>query len=592
MLVKTNQIAAMEIKRDLDTLRHSCSHIMAQAVKELWPDTKLGIGPAIEEGFYYDFDTSTALSAGKKEPFTPEDLEKIEKRMREIINKNLPFIREELAKDKAQEFFAGRKENYKVELINELPDERVSIYKTGSTFIDLCKGPHLNSSGEIKAFKLLSIAGAYWRGSEKNAMLQRIYGTAFFSQKELDDYLILLEEIKKRDHRKLGADLEYFSIEGEMGPGLAFWHPKAGLLRKIIEDFWKNEHLRRGYGLVNTPHIGRAELWKTSGHLEFYKDYMFPLMKIENQEYVLKPMNCPGHILIYKSKTRSYRELPLKLAELGTVYRYERSGVLHGLLRVRGFTQDDAHVFCRPNQLEEEIQKVLDLTFTFLNKFGFSQCEVYVSTKPEKHVGGDAHWASATEALKGSLDKKGIIWQEDPGEGVFYGPKIDIKIKDALGRAWQCTTIQVDFNLPERFDIAYIDEDGGQKQPVMIHRAIFGSLERFLGVLLEHYAGDLPLWLAPTQVVIIPIKDSCLDYAGRVKEKLLDSGLRAELDERRSTLDKKIREAELQKTPYILIIGEREVKADKVSVRKRLKGDLGVMAIEGFIKSIKEGDGK
>ena len=552
---------------------------MAQAVKELWPETKLAIGPSIEEGFYYDFD--------KKEPFAPEDLEKIEERMREIIKKNLEFSRQELAKDKARELFKNSGENYKIELIDELPDDKVSIYKTGASFTDLCKGPHLNSSSEIKAFKLLSIAGAYWRGSEKNAMLQRIYGTAFFSQKELDDHLAFLEEIKKRDHRKLGADLEYFSIEAEMGPGLAFWHPKAGLLRKIIEDFWKNEHLARGYHLVNTPHIGRAELWKTSGHLEFYKDYMFPLMNIENQEYVLKPMNCPGHILIYKTKTRSYRELPLKLAELGTVYRYERSGVLHGLLRVRGFTQDDAHIFCRPNQLEQEIEKVLDLTFTFLNKFGFSEYEVYVSTKPEKHVGSEAHWANATEALKRSLDKKGITWQEDPGEGVFYGPKIDVKIKDALGRAWQCTTIQVDFNLPERFDIAYIDEDGRQAQPIMIHRAVFGSLERFLGVLLEHYAGDLPLWLAPIQAVIIPIKDSCLDYAEKIKERLLNSGLRADLDERRSTLDKKIREAELQKTPYILIIGEREAKTDKVSVRKRLKGDLGAQAIDVFVESVK-----
>ncbi|MEK6714443.1 MAG: threonine--tRNA ligase, partial [Candidatus Omnitrophota bacterium] len=494
----------MEIKRDLDTLRHSCSHIMAQAVKELWPETKLAIGPSIDEGFYYDFDTSTALSAGKKGPFTPEDLEKIEKRMQEIIKKDLPFAREELDKNKARTVFKDAKENYKVELIGELPDEKVSIYKTGKDFTDLCRGPHLNSTGEVKAFKLLSVAGAYWRGSEKNAMLQRIYGTAFFTQKELEDYLKLLGEAKKRDHRKIGAELEYFSIEEEMGPGLAFWHPKAGMLRKIIEDFWKAEHIKRGYSLVNTPHIGKVDLWKTSGHLEFYKDYMFPTMNIEEQEYVLKPMNCPGHILIYKTKTRSYRDLPIKLAELGTVYRYERSGVLHGLLRVRGFTQDDAHIFCRANQLKEEIKKVLDLTFFLLTKFGFSQYEVCVSTKPQKSVGSDEHWQLATEALRISLDEKAIKWQEDPGEGVFYGPKIDIKIKDALSRAWQCTTIQVDFNLPERFDVAYIDEDGSQKQPIMIHRAILGSLERFLGVLLEHYAGDLPLWLAPIQVIIIP----------------------------------------------------------------------------------------
>lgn len=570
----------MEIKKDLDALRHSCAHILAQAVKELWPQVKLAIGPSIDEGFYYDFE--------KKEPFAPQDLEKIEERMRQIIKKNEPFIREDLDKKEARKLFAGEK--YKLELIEELAEEKATIYKTGENFTDLCRGPHVKSSGEISAFKLLSVAGAYWRGSEKNAMLQRIYGTAFFSQKELDDYLKLLEEAKRRDHRKLGRELEYFSIEEEMGAGLAFWHPKAGLLRKIIEDLWKDEHIRRGYDLVNTPHIGKLDLWKKSGHWEFYRDYMFPTMNIENQEYILKPMNCPGHTLIYKNKTRSYRDLPIRLAELGTVYRYERSGVLHGLMRLRGFTQDDAHIFCRADQLQEEILKILDLTFYLLNKFGFSEYDIYVSTMPDKHVGSDDIWARATDALKKSLDAKNIKWQEDAGEGVFYGPKIDIKIKDALARAWQCTTIQVDFNLPERFDIAYVDDEGKEERPIMVHRAILGSLERFLGVLLEHYAGDLPLWLAPLQAAIIPIKDSCLDYAKNLKERLDKENIRAAVDLRKGTLDKKIREAEMQKTPYVLVIGEREVKADKVAVRKRLKGDLGIMGIGEFIKSIKESE--
>ncbi|HDZ77385.1 MAG TPA: threonine--tRNA ligase, partial [Candidatus Omnitrophica bacterium] len=432
------------------------------------------------------------------------------------------------------------------------------------------------------------IAGAYWRGDEKNPMLQRIYGTAFSTKKELAAYLDLLEQAKKRDHRKLGADLGYFSIEQEMGAGLAFWHPKAGMFRKIVEDTWKEEHLAKGYDLVYTPHIGKIDLWKKSGHAEFYKEYMFPVMDVEGQEYVLKPMNCPGHILIYKNKTRSYRDLPIKFAELGTVYRYERSGVLHGLMRVRGFTQDDAHIFCKEDQLENEIQKVLDLTFLLLKRFGFSQYDVYVSTMPEKHVGEDEYWRLATESLKQALDNKKVKWQEDPGEGVFYGPKIDLKIKDALGRAWQCTTIQVDFNLPERFDVNYIDEDGKEKRPIMVHRAILGSLERFLGIMLEHYAGDFPLWLAPTQILIIPIKDSCLDYATSVKNKLLEKGFRIDIDQRRHTLDKKIREAEMQKVPYVFIIGEREVEANKVSVRKRIKGNIGTTTVEEFSKNIEE----
>ena len=564
---------------NLDILRHSCSHVLAYAVKELWPETKLGIGPAIEGGFYYDFD--------KKEPFTPEDLKKIKESMLRIIKKKIPFTKEDVLKDEARKLFEGADEKYKLELISELPDEKVSIYKTGEKFLDLCRGPHLKSTGEIKAFKLLSVAGAYWRGDEKNPMLQRIYGTAFFTKDELGAHLNILEQAKKRDHRKLGAELGYFSIEQEMGAGLVFWHPKAGILRKIIEDAWKEEHLAEGYDLVYTPHIGKIDLWEKSGHAEFYKEYMFPAMILENQEYILKPMNCPGHILIYKNKTRSYRDLPIKFAELGTVYRYERSGVLHGLMRVRGFTQDDAHVFCREDQLQDEIQKVLGLTFSLLKKFGFSQYDVYVSTMPEKHVGDDEHWRLATRSLKQALDNKKIKWREDAGEGVFYGPKIDLKIKDALGRAWQCTTIQVDFNLPQRFDVGYIDEDGKEKRPIMVHRAILGSLERFLGIILEHYGGDFPLWLSPVQGLIIPIKDSCMDYALSVKSKLSEKGLRIDIDRRRHTLDKKIREAEMQKIPYVFIIGEREVEANKVSVRKRLKGNIGAKTVEEFLNQIR-----
>ena len=553
---------------------------MAEAVKELWPDTKLAIGPSIADGFYYDFD--------KKEPFTDEDLAKIEKKMLEIIKRKELFKKEELSKPQAIELFKKINESYKLELLEEIPDETVSVYKTGDKFIDLCRGPHINSTADIKAFKLLSVAGAYWRGNEKKQMLQRIYGTAFATKEELDKYLYILEESKKRDHRKLGVQLEYFNIEDEMGAGLVFWYPKGALLRKIIEDFWKEEHIKRGYLLVNTPHIGKIDLWKTSGHLDFYQDYMYSPMKVEEQEYILKPMNCPGHILIYKSKMRSYNSLPLKLAELGTVYRYERSGVLHGLLRVRGFTQDDAHIFCTAGQLQEEIQKVLDLTAYILAKFGFKDYDIYVSTMPVKHVGEPSDWELATRALKDALDNKNIKWSEDPGEGVFYGPKIDLKIKDALGRAWQCTTIQVDFNLPSRFKISYIDHTGKEATPIMVHRAIFGSLERFLGVLLEHYAGALPLWLSPAQAIIIPIKDTCKEYAKAVSEKLLAAGFRPHVDERNETLQKRIREAEMQKVPYILVIGEREISQGAVAVRKRGEGDQGAVKLEEFINRLGE----
>ena len=563
---------------DLSTLRHSVSHIMAQAVKEIWPDTKLGIGPSIDDGFYYDFD--------KDKPFAPEDLEKIEKKMNHIIKQNLKFQREELDKKDAVKLFKGLEEKYKVELLEEIPDEKVSVYKQGE-FVDLCRGPHIESTGKVKAFKLLSIAGAYWRGSEKNAMLQRIYGTAFLTKEELDKFLFLQEEAKRRDHRKIGKDLDLFSIQDEMGAGLVFWHPKGALVRKIIEDYWKEEHIKRGYKLVNIPHIGKIDLWKTSGHWEFYREYMYSPMDIDEQKYIIKPMNCPGHILIYKSQLHSYRDMPLKLAELGTVYRYERSGVLHGLMRVRGFTQDDAHVFCTEAQVKEEIAKILDLTFEMLGKFGFKEYDIYVSTMPEKHVGSLSVWKLATDALEGALKSKaGLKYAMDPGEGVFYGPKIDIKIKDALGRSWQCTTIQVDFNLPQAFDVTYIDDNGQKKRPIMIHRAILGSLERFFGVLVEHYAGAFPFWLAPVQAIVIPIKDTVKDYAEGVREKLDKAGIRADIDLHSETLNYKIRDAQNNKIPYMLIVGEKEKEKGVVSVRSRSEGDQGQMDIGEFLKKI------
>ena len=476
---------------DLDILRHSCSHIMAEAVKELWPQVKLGIGPSIEDGFYYDFD--------KKESFTDADLVNIAEKMQEIIKKDEPFIREELSKKEALALFKNLKEDYKAELIQDIPDAMVSIYKTGKGFTDLCRGPHLESTGKIKAFKLLSVAGAYWHGIETNPMLQRIYGTCFATQKELEDYLKNLEEAKKRDHRKLGPALGFFDIyHEEAGAGLVFYHPKGAILRTIIEDYEKKEHLKRGYQMVITPHIMEGSLWQTSGHYEYYKENMYTL-KIEDREFVLKPMNCPGHILIYKSKNRSYRELPIRFFELGTVYRYEKTGVLHGLLRVRGFTQDDAHIFCLSAQLKEEIKAIIDFVFDTMKVFGFSDVGIELSTRPEKYIGTDQDWQRATLALEESLKEKGLAYDINVGEGAFYGPKIDIKLKDALKRKWQCATIQCDFALPKRFDLAYVDEDGKLKQPIMLHRVILGSLERFMGALLEHYSGALPLWLSPIQ---------------------------------------------------------------------------------------------
>ncbi len=569
-----------KIKMDLDTLRHSCSHIMAQAVKELWPDVKLGIGPSIEDGFYYDFD--------KKEPFTDEDLVKIENKMQEIIAKNEPFIREELSKKEATELFEKLNEGYKIDLIREIPEEKVSIYKTGKSFLDLCRGPHVESTGKIQVFKLLSVAGAYWHGIETNPMLQRIYGTCFETKKELDEYLKNLEEAKLRDHRKLGPQLELFDIyHEEAGAGLVFYHPKGALLRTIIEDYEKKEHLRRGYQIVITPHIMQAELWKTSGHYDYYKENMY-IFNIEEREFVLKPMNCPGHILIYKSKTRSYKDLPIRLFELGTVYRHEKAGVLHGLLRVRGFTQDDAHIFCLPEQLKEEIKSIIDFVFDTMKVFGFQDASIELSTRPEKHIGTDRDWQSATSALEESLKEKGLPYDVNAGEGAFYGPKIDIKLKDALKRKWQCATIQCDFALPKRFSLAYVDSEGKEKQPIMLHRVILGSLERFIGALIENYKGGLPLWLSPTQVLVVPIKDSVREYAMKVKSALEEDSIRADIDSRNETLDKRIRQAEMNKIPYVLVVGEREAKQEAVSVRKRGAGDKGAVPTGQFIKQIKQ----
>ncbi|MCX5704676.1 MAG: threonine--tRNA ligase [Candidatus Omnitrophica bacterium] len=565
---------------DLATLRHSCSHIMAQAVKEIWPEAKLGIGPSIEDGFYYDFD--------KKEPFTDEDIAKIEAKMREMIARNEPFVREELNKQAALDLFANMGEDYKIDLIKGLGDESISIYQTGKGFTDLCRGPHVGSTGEIKAFKLLSVAGAYWHGIETNPMLQRIYGTCFLTQKELDEYLKNLEEAKKRDHRKLGPALGFFDIyHEEAGAGLVFYHPKGAMLRKIIEDYEKEQHLKRGYDLVITPNIMQAELWKTSGHYDYYKENMY-IFKVDDKESVIKPMNCPGHILIYKSKTRSYKALPIRYFELGTVYRHEKAGVLHGLLRVRGFTQDDAHIFCLPEQLEDEIKAIIDFVFETMKVFGFNDVGIELSTRPEKYIGSLEDWQRATDALEGALKAKGLHYEINEGDGAFYGPKIDIKLKDALKRSWQCATIQCDFALPKRFNLAYIDSDGKEKQPVMLHRVLLGSLERFIGALLEHYNGELPLWLSPEQVVIIPIKDTVSAYAAGVKKALLDEGIRALIDDSSETLNKKIRNAEVSKIPYVLVVGEREAAQEAVAVRKKGVGDKGAQPLAQFIKSIKQ----
>ena len=561
-------------QRDIIALRHSCAHIMAQAVCELFPEVKLAIGPAIQEGFYYDFD--------KEIPFTPEDLEKISHKMEKIITADLPFVKREMEREEAIKFFREKGEIYKVELIEGISDGKVSLYEQGS-FIDLCKGPHLKSTGEAKFFKLLSIAGAYWRGDEKRQMLQRIYGTAFFTKKELDDYLTSLEEAKRRDHRKIGKELDLFSIHEEGGPGLIYWHPKGFIIREMIENFWKSEHAKAGYQMVAIPHLAKIDLWKTSGHWDFYRDNMYSPIDIEGQKYIIKPMNCPGHILMYKTRLRSYRDLPIRWAELGTVYRYERSGVLHGLMRVRGFTQDDAHIFCREDQLEEEIISVIEFVLFILKSFGFSDFEVFLSTRPPDYVGTIENWDKATRALKKALEKVDLSYQVDPEQGVFYGPKVDIKIKDCLKRAWQCSTVQVDFNLPERFKVTYRSKDGKECPSIMIHRALMGSLERFFGILIEHYAGAFPLWLAPVQARIITITHNQEEYAKEVFKSLNNINIRVETDFGSEKLGYKIREAQLQKIPYMLVIGKKESESNSVSVRKRTGEDLGQFKIPDLI---------
>jgi len=564
----------------LDILRHSTAHLMAKAVMDIYgPDLKIAIGPSIDDGFYYDFD--------RKTPFTPEDFEAIEAKMLETVRGGIPFEREVVPRAEAIELFEKKGEMYKVELIKEIEDDTVSLYQLGD-FVDLCRGPHVPNSSFLQVYKLIKVAGAYWRGDEKNAMLQRLYGTAFADKKMLKKYLNDLEEAKKRDHRKLGKELNLFTISDQVGPGLILWQPKGALLRKLIEDYWKDEHYKHDYELLYTPHIAKLDLWKTSGHLDFYNENMFSSMDIDEVQYQLKPMNCPFHIAIYNSQMRSYREFPLRWCELGTVYRYERTGVLHGLMRVRGFTQDDAHIFCRPDQLEDEISNILELNLKILETFGFDQYDIYLSTRPEKYVGSDEHWEKSTDALKQALEKRGLEYQLDPGEGVFYGPKIDIKIKDVLGRSWQCSTIQVDFNLPERFEVNYIGEDGKEHQPIMIHRALMGSLERFIGVLIENYAGAFPIWLAPVQARIMNITDAQSKYCEKVYRELRQSGIRIEKDLRNEKLNYKIREAQLTKIPYMLVIGDREVESDTVTVRERSGNNLPPMSVEDFATKIKD----
>ena len=571
----------------LNVLRHSTAHIMALAVRDVFgTDVKVAIGPSIDNGFYYDF-----LRA---EPFTPEDFDKIEARMTELVREALPFQRTEMKSTHAIEKFKAEDEKFKVELIEDLGVETVSFYHVGE-FTDLCRGPHIPNSSFIKSFKLLRVAGAYWRGDEKRDVLQRIYGTAFFDKKDLKKYLNNLEEAKKRDHRKLGKELELFTIKDEIGPGLILWQPKGAQLRRLIEDFWKDEHYRHDYELLYTPHIARKDLWKTSGHLDFYSENMYSSMSIDDVEYQLKPMNCPFHIGVFNSSKRSYRELPVRWCELGTVYRYERAGALHGLLRVRGFTQDDAHIFCTPDQLEDEIFNILELNLHILRAFGFADYDIYLSTRPEKSVGTDDHWENSTEALKLALEKKGLDYIVDPGEGVFYGPKIDIKIKDQLGRSWQCSTIQVDFNLPERFKMTYTGADNSDHQPIMIHRALMGSLERFIGVLIEHYAGVFPLWFAPVQARILNITDDQAEYSEEVYKQLRKLGVRIEKDLRNEKLNYKIREAQVAKIPYMLIIGDKEKDDGTVTVRLRDAKNLPPMSVEDFAAMInaevKEGRG-
>jgi threonyl-tRNA synthetase len=587
----------------LRVVRHSAAHLMAAAVQALFPQAKFAIGPAIDDGFYYDMELPRAL--------VPEDLRAIEAKMRELAAKRLSFDRRELGMEAALAWARDARQPYKVEILEALRDygtsraesrepsdeiqelageaaagtESVTFYQTGE-FTDLCRGPHVPDTSSLTAFRLTHLAGAYWRGDERRPMLQRIYGTAFLTQQALDEHLARLEEARRRDHRRLGQELELFSIADQVGGGLILWHPKGGIVRKLIEDFWRDEHLRQGYDLVYSPHLGRAKLWETSGHLGFYQEMMYPRMEREGQEFYVKPMNCPFHIMIYQSRVRSYRDLPLRFAELGTVYRYERAGVLHGLLRVRGFTQDDAHIFCTPEQMEEEIARAVGFSLFFLRTFGFKDYVLYIATRPEKFVGDAKDWDVATEALKRAAERAGQSYEVDPGGGAFYGPKIDIKVKDALGRPWQCTTVQFDFNMSERFGITYVGEDNRPHRPFMVHRALLGSMERFLGVLIEHYGGAFPVWLAPVQARVLPVADRHHGYATGVCERLKGAGLRGESDLRNEKIGFKIREAEVQKIPYILVVGDKEMTAGTVSVRQRGGQDRGVMPLADLLQAL------
>lgn len=568
----------------LEVYRHSATHLLAAAVLELYPDTKLGIGPATETGFFYDFE--------REEKFTPEDLNKIEAKMWELQKKDLPYRRQLTPKAEGLKKYAEMGEVMKCELIEEKAGDVFSEYSLGEHFIDFCRGPHVPSTGRIKAFKLLSIAGAYWKGDENNQQMQRIYGTAFFSKKDLAAYLKQIEEAKKRDHRKLGKELDLFSIQELAGPGLIFFHPKGGMVRKIMEDWMRDQYLKRGYSLVYTPHIARAELWKTSGHYDYYSDDMFQRMKMGDAEYQLKPMNCPFHILIYQDRLRSYRDLPVRMGELGTVYRHERSGVTHGLFRVRGFTQDDAHIFCTAAQIEDEVVGCLEFALDVLHTFGFENYTAELSTwdggASSKYDGAPAQWELAESALRNACRRTGLQAKVEPGEAAFYGPKIDVKLVDAIGRTWQLSTIQLDFNLPRRFGLEYIAEDGKAHQPLMVHRALFGSVERFFGILIEHYAGAFPVWLAPVQVAVLPITDRHLDYAREVTGRLAEAGLRVHLDDRGEKVNFKIREAQLQKIPYMLVVGDREAESGTVAVRNRRHGDQGAKSLEEFLAEIRK----
>ncbi len=579
----TLRILTSKNEEALEVYRHSSAHLLAAAVLELFPGTRLGMGPPTENGFFYDF--------YREESFTPEDLEKIEKKMQELVKLNLPYERVLFPRDEGLKRFAEMGEQMKCELIQEKAESVFSCYTLGPQFIDFCRGPHIPSTGYVKAFKLLSVAGAYWKGDEHNQPMQRIYGTSFFSQKDLDQYLNQLEEAKKRDHRKLGRELELFSMQEEAGAGLIFWHPKGAMVRKVMEDWLRDEYLRRDYSLVYSPHVARLDLWKTSGHAQWFSQNMFPPMKLEDAEYQLKPMNCPFHILIYKDKMHSYRDLPVRMGELGTVYRYERSGVMHGLLRVRGFTQDDAHIFCTPQQVEEEILGCVEFALHVLRTFGFQEYKVELSTwdeqNSEKYAGTPEQWKLAETSLSRALEKLQVPARTIPGEAAFYGPKIDVKLVDAIGRLWQLSTVQFDFTLPERFDLAYVGEDGKHHRPVMVHRALWGSIERFFGVLIEHYAGAFPVWLAPVQVRVLPISERHQEQGREVVSWLRQEGIRAEADLRNEKVNLKIREAQLQKVPYMLVLGDQELQNGSLSVRSRKQGNQGTLSREEFLARIR-----